>query len=221
MRHIHSGFLKLTVAASMLLWASIIVTPATAAPVSFNFNGTVLTSLGSEGPALYTALGSPAVLSGSFTFDSASVGPANGSYFNKITAVTVNIGSFTTTLAPPTGSAFNLINIADTTTSFDSYHMQAPIDNVSTVGAFTPFDIQIDFIHGPGLFTGNNNLPSLGSLFNASIHVTFAKNGQFPQILGSVDSMTAVPLPPAVILFGAGLVALIGLGARNWQRAQS
>ncbi len=30
--------------------------------------------------------------------------------------------------------------------------------------------------------------------------------------------MTPVPLPPAVILFGAGIVALIGLGARNWQR---
>jgi len=99
--------------------------------------------------------------------------------------------------------------------------MQAPIDDGSMVGAFTPFDIQIDFIHGPGLFTGNNNLPSLGSMFNASIHVTFAKNGQFPQILGSVDSMTAVPLPPAIILFGAGLVALIGLGARNWQRERA
>jgi hypothetical protein len=30
--------------------------------------------------------------------------------------------------------------------------------------------------------------------------------------------IAAVPLPPAVVLFGAGLVALVGLGARNWQR---
>ena len=28
--------------------------------------------------------------------------------------------------------------------------------------------------------------------------------------------IAAVPLPPAVVLFGAGLVALVGLGARNW-----
>jgi hypothetical protein len=34
--------------------------------------------------------------------------------------------------------------------------------------------------------------------------------------------VTAVPLPPAVILFGAGLMALAGLGARNWwQKGQS
>jgi hypothetical protein len=30
--------------------------------------------------------------------------------------------------------------------------------------------------------------------------------------------IAAVPLPPAAVLFGAGLVALVGLGARNWQR---
>ena len=30
--------------------------------------------------------------------------------------------------------------------------------------------------------------------------------------------VTAVPLPPAVILFGAGLVALVGLGARSWRQ---
>ncbi len=40
-------------------------------------------------------------------------------------------------------------------------------------------------------------------------------------IASAVESNSAVatPLPPAVILFGAGLVALIGLGARNWQQA--
>ena len=192
MHGVHSGFLKLAVTASVLLWASIAVTPAKAAPVSFNFSGTVLTSLGSNGPALYAALGSPGSLSGSFTFDSSSVGPSSGSYFNQITAVTVNIGTFVATLVPPTGPALNLISIADTTTSFDSYHMQAPIGNGPAVGLFTPFDIQLDFIHGPGLFTGNNNLPSLGSLFNATIHVTFLKDGQSPQILASLDKITAV-----------------------------
>ena len=41
MYRIRSGFLTLAATASMLLWASIAVTPVTAAPVSFNFTGTL------------------------------------------------------------------------------------------------------------------------------------------------------------------------------------
>ncbi len=41
------------------------------------------------------------------------------------------------------------------------------------------------------------------------------------QVSGTITALTAVPLPPAVLLFGAGLVALIGLGARNWQQRRT
>jgi hypothetical protein len=47
-------------------------------------------------------------------------------------------------------------------------------------------------------------------------------NGANPDLIASGRiSLLTTPLPPAVILFGAGLVALIGLGARNWQRARA
>jgi len=37
--------------------------------------------------------------------------------------------------------------------------------------------------------------------------------GNNVKVSGSLTSLTAVPLPAAIVLFGAGLVALAGLGA--------
>jgi hypothetical protein len=56
---------------------------------------------------------------------------------------------------------------------------------------------------------------------NQTWRLNFGPPGAGIVVAGAITSLTAVPLPPAVILFGAGLVALIGLGARNWQRASA
>lgn len=40
-------------------------------------------------------------------------------------------------------------------------------------------------------------------------------------VLLDTYTLTPVPLPPAVILFGAGLLALVGLGAGNWRQRKS
>lgn len=48
-------------------------------------------------------------------------------------------------------------------------------------------------------------------------------NQTFGEYAGSIASLTAVPLPASVVLFGIGLISLVGLGAgrmRNLQRSQ-
>lgn len=64
-------------------------------------------------------------------------------------------------------------------------------------------------------------LPPSISAFNGKNFYQLAFGGSgSPSIFGSITSVSpsTVPLPPAIILFGAGLVALVGLGARNWRQ---
>ena len=226
---IHSG-LKLAVTASMLLWASMAVTPATAGPVTFNFSGAVTS--GDSG--LFAAL-SPSLnptVSGYITYESSSTTPVPvtlpTTFSNAITNVSFTIGTYTATLVPPVGPAANEITVSPNTflgPSFNNYHMTASIGDAphplggAPTGPFFPFDIELDFIHGPGVF-GNNNVPSLGGVLSPTIRLTFQKGTTFPYVTGPV-ALTAVPLPSAVILFGAGFVALVGLGARNWRKQEN
>ena len=71
----------------------------------------------------------------------------------------------------------------------------------------------------PGLnWLQDGHAASGGSQFR----VEFSTAGLNPVLIGSVHgtitNLVANPLPPAVMMFGAGLVALIGLGARNWRQ---
>ena len=221
MHGVHSGFLKLAVTASVLLWASIAVTPAKAELVTFNFSGPLLTGV----PALLTVLSLPAnpTLVGSLTYESSSVGGSgNGTYSPVITAVNLNLGSgaYTTgTLTPQIGLTPNSIKIESTLQSgVDLYTMTAPISNGPNVGGFFPSYFELKFVNAPGVFS-NNNVPTIGGFSSTpSFRLNFLQLGGSSEVNGSINTLAAVPLPPAVILFGAGLVALIGLGARNWQQ---
>jgi len=74
---------------------------------------------------------------------------------------------------------------------------------------------------GPGPFSTNalpTTVPSLSSFATNTWHLGFAPGANGHQVSGSLTSLTAVPLPAAVVLFGVGLVALIGLGAGNWRQ---
>lgn len=100
------------------------------------------------------------------------------------------------------------------------------------LNGFTPFrfDLRLD---GPQTLFTNNDLqdpPSFSSL--SSSDLTAARwrlffedaDGNPAAYLGSISSLTAVPLPAAVLLFGAGLISLVGLGAgglRNLRGTQA
>ena len=219
MNYMRSVSLKFALAASMLLWGSIAVTPATAAQVTFNFDGPVLA--GSSDLLSALSLPSNPTLKGSFTYSTVA-GADNTTYSGAIDAVTLNLGNgrySSGTLSAQTSLTPNSIKIEDTLqTNSDLYTVTIPLSNGPTVGAFYPGNLEIKFIHGPGVFS-NNNVPSHGTTFApATFRLTFLKIGGSSEVTGTT-SLVATPLPPAVILFGAGLVALIGLGARNWQRA--
>ena len=222
MRHIHAGFLKLAVTAGMLLWTSMAVTPAMAAPLTFNFTGVI----GGDSP-LVTALSFPQPLSATYTidFDSSSGTTGNnvGGYDGAIKNLTINIGStYTAQLTP----GINFIDIQQFPNpgGYDDFSMRAHISGAGvpgTTGMFTPSYFYIDFIRPPGIFGNASTQPNIGGIVgSANFRVVFDKGLGTNEIHGTGNT-SPVPLPPAMILFGAGLAALIGLGARNWQKQGS
>ena len=59
-----------------------------------------------------------------------------------------------------------------------------------------------------------SNPPSLGDLTSTHWRLVFENmDGRTVRIQGALTSLIATPLPAAVILFGAGLISLVGLGA--------
>ncbi len=216
----NSGFLKLAVMASTLLWASMTVTPAMATDVLFNFSGIVTDSQLPTSTFLGQAVGASLTYTPGVAPD--TNGASNiGKYNSVITSLNLTIGGpggYDAVLLP--GGGPNFVQITNFGT-FDQYVIRAPIfapTEPLVNGDYFPSFFEIKFIHEPGIF-GNNATapPTLGfASFSPTFRLVF-DNG-VPKDVTGPGALTAVPLPPAVILFGAGLVALIGLGARNWQR---
>lgn len=224
MHRIHSKFLKLALTASLLFWAGVAGTPAMAASGAFSFSGLI----GGDS-SLQAGLSFPGSVNVDYTldFDSPTVttiGSNTGSYDGAIRNLEVKIGGYTASLVPNSGSNFIEIQQIPNPSGFDHFLMKANIAGNSVTtgdGIFHPLTLYIDFTRPPGAFGNSLTPPTLGSIVGvANYHVVFERgNGILKELNGS-GNIAAVPLPPAVILFGAGLVALIGLGARNWQRKQ-
>ena len=274
MQRTRSGFLKLAVAVSMLLWASIAVTPAKAAVVTFSFEGAVDT-IGSNLLGINSALGTPGTevhgdldpvfLSGSYRFNT-GIGTATqlssnvSVYSNTITnfhftlhgglqSLSYNLNA-PVTIAPQntiavgngaaTPGAASFLGIAPVDSNsqpMDSYQVVMsfsgdPVNGQN--GLVTASHLEFNYIHN------NNNLvdplgpfsdtslpttpPGIDSHSNGSpFRVFFGTGDEASVVNGTILSMHIVanPLPPAVILFGAGLVALIGLGAGSWRQKKT
>ena len=214
-RHI---FLKRAFTASMLLWASIAVTPAMAAPVTFAFTGLVSNVPGSLNPPFNTTQ----TLSGSYTFNSLtsdSVANSNrGLYNGAITGLTVNLGPYTATLG---NAGTNFIEIRNQ--GSDRYTMQAGLTGPLVPGTdFSPLHFRIELKDPSGSAFSNDLLPTtppdLSSFNTKNWRIVFEDTDGTAVMFGTLSTLTAVPLPAAVILFGAGLVALVGLGAGSWRK---
>jgi hypothetical protein len=246
MNHIRPNFRKLALAAGMLFLASMAVSPATAATIEhFNFTGIVQTSdfVHSDDSTFGGPFVSPfsqgAVLQGTFGFDVNSVNQlqglssTTGAYANPITSLTFTLGANSyndTTPSSPNNSILVMNNVGFGVSIKDQYQMERGISGTSAGSGYNPLDFKIDIIgdaNGADRLFNNTSLPTTPPGFDSignvnpgvfpTFRVTFYNGTDRLIVSGDLSKMTAAPLPPAVILFGAGLVALIGLGARSWR----
>ena len=88
-------------------------------------------------------------------------------------------------------------------------------DSLSDGSTPFSFGLRLNQI-GEGLNLNVQDPPGLGSLNGGSARwrLLFEDADGVPgAYVGNISSLTAVPLPAAVLLFGAGLISLVGLGA--------
>jgi hypothetical protein len=197
---------------------------AHAALVTYSFTGGVSTI---SGALLSPTMNLTSPVTGSFQFDNA-IGGVGGNYPGAVTAMTVAIGGYTSSFA----LGANAVTISQNTSlggglMGDRWKLVTAAMGLPNNG-YTPlsFDLQLDR-EGGGLFTNTDlqNPPSLSSLTATRWRLMFENSdGNVVTVRGALNSLTAVPLPAAVILFGAGLISLVGLGAgglRNLRRPQA
>lgn len=229
MHHHRPGSLILAFTASMLLWASIEAPPVTADLITFAFDGRV-TSVGSSLLGSTSSFGNTPFtpdslfLKGTYRFDSSTPPfPSPGIYPDAISILTFQLRDTSDTLVY-SGSLStitpNTILVTNNLLGPDMYVVSAPFSGTS-VNTHNPNLFSIS-LSGPASVFSDTSLPTTPpSLSSFTIPTQFNvifDGGVQSVISGIITSLAPVPLPPAFILFGAGLVGLVGLGARSWRQ---
>src|SRR6185436_6627213 len=114
--------------------------------------------------------------------------------------------------------------------SHDSYEVEGALYRYGDqVNGYKPksFELELEHLKHSSTYRFNgDDLPSvppdLSAFKEKTLRLEFGYGGYDKSILIHLKTLTAVPLPPAVILFGAGLAALVGLGAMNrWKKGSA
>jgi hypothetical protein len=203
-----------------LLVSGVLVAPASAALLQFAYTGAVSDVHSSLFPTFNTGQ----TLTGFYTFNSltpdSNASSNIGRYNGTIQALTVNLGSYTATLG---NSGSNFIEIRNQPSS-DGYEIRAPLTG-ATVNGFSPLRFRIELIDPSATAFTNDQLPttppSLSSFATNRFRIVFEDGNGTARVRGSLTSLTAIPLPAAILLFGAGLIALVGLGAGGWRQRKN
>ncbi len=195
--------------------------PSQAANVPFNFSGSVAEVHGgvfTAGGSGVNGFGSALPVSGSFTFNSATADvlpgdPMWGLYANPIQNMTVKVGNYTATFSPGS-SVMQVINNPGLGDTF-KVTLNGFTSSPATVNGLTPTTFEMELVNPNGSVFSNDHLPttppSLSSFASNQWRLVFSGVGN--RVQGALTSL--VPLPAAVWLFGAGLIALVGLGSRG------
>lgn len=193
--------------------------PGNAANVNFNFSGSVADVHGgvfTAGGGGSNGFGSSLPLSGNLTYNSTSADllPGDntwGLYANPIQNMTVKVGTYTATFTPGS-SVMQVINHPGLG---DTFKLTLNGFTGTTVNGLTPTTFELEMINPNGNAFANDHLPttppSLSSFASNQWRLVFSGVGN--RVQGALTSL--VPLPAAVWLFGAGLIALVGLGSRG------
>lgn len=210
-----------------LLSGSLLANQATAASFTYNFTGVVIkipTSLSSSQYSTVPPVTPLSTMSGFVTVDTTDLQPQPLHKPDKIgdfliTGGTVKIGTYSAVLGP--GG-----NLEIKTNGIQAFTVTAPANGPTPADvccSISPllFDINLKGVLG---FTSDDpspGSPSISSFLTKNSWSLVFSNGK--AISGNLQNIsgTAVPLPAAVILFGAGIVALVGLGAGSWRQKKN
>ncbi|SLM49616.1 conserved protein of unknown function [Nitrospira japonica] len=184
-------------------------TGADAALVTYSFTGGVSQVNGGLMPTVN--LMSP--VSGTFQFDNSPA--TGGNYPGVVTNMTLAIGGYTSNYM----AGANTVQVAkgiDLGGTFGDRWRLVTAATGLPINGYSPMRFDLNLDREGSLFanTDMQNPPSLSSLTGSRWRLIFENaDGNLVRIQGSLSSLTAVPLPAAMILFGAGLISLVGLGA--------
>lgn len=211
-----------------LLSGGLLANPATAALIQYSFTGDV----DHVHSKLSSTFSAGQLMSGSMTVDNGDTN-SNTSIGNYpiITNFSLNIGSYNATMGTS-----GQVEIRNGKPGLDRFNVTVNAPDGDLVNSLDPriFEIQLRAPGGPGgvgsVFDSDAlptlmPPPSISSFDNRNRwRLIFGPDGNGKVVRGELTSLTAVPLPAAVILFGAGLIALVGLGAgglRNFRGPQA
>ena len=234
MQRIRKSFLTLAATAGLFIGAGIAAIPATAAPVIFNFTGAISTSQFPLSTGIFTSDS----VKGTFTFDNSTLASplGSGNYVGAVSAFSMDFLRPSVVYSTSQNVGANgIVIINDSSLGGgaigDRWQLETSAKEAgifTDINGYTPhqFEIQLDGATGgvSSLLSSNAlqtppNIISNPDLTTNRWRVIFENTtGETRVVIGSLSTLTAVPLPPAVILFGAGLVALIGLGAGSWRK---
>ena len=197
---------------------------ATAALVTFTFTGTVTNTGGNLGASPFGD-DSPIDLSGSYTFNldiPNSGGASFSAYPGTMSTMRFQVGTHNDVdgvSAPQAILATNNVPFAD-----DGYMVASSSPEALVSTNRTPVAFEFARTRSTGAFS-NTSLPttppSLGSFASAPTYRVNFTGGLQSIARGTMDSLTVVPLPTAMILFGLGFIALVGLGAGSWRQRKN
>jgi len=193
---------------------------ADAALVNYSFTGGVSQVSG----ALLPTVNVMSPVSGTFTFNN---NPATGgNYPGVVSGLTLHIGGYAATYAPGANAVtiFKAIDLGGGTIG-DRWRLATDATGAA-INGYTPVRFDLDLDREGSLFanTDMQNPPSLANLTGTRWRLIFDNGMNVVRIQGALNNLTAVPLPAAVLLFGAGLISLVGLGAggmRNLRGTQA
>jgi hypothetical protein len=201
--------------AGLVMFGGVAVAPALAATITYNFTGDV-DQVGAQLRPPAPPFNTSSTISGVMTVNTADGNSNNNRGSYTIESFSVTVGGYTATFPPGTSGLVEIRNV----NGGDRFGATVVNPSGVQVRGFSPSLFQID-LRGPNTVFGNDALPGPGALppsidefsNRTTWRLVFGAPGNSRTVSGDLTSLTAVPLPPAVILFGVGLVALIGLGA--------
>jgi hypothetical protein len=191
-----------------------------AAQIPFNFSGSVgnvfggvFTPQGFGADGFTTSL----PVSGDVTYNSNSTdtnaSSIVGRYNNPVQDFSVSVGTYVASFAP--GNSFIRVTNNAAGSGSDTYELRVNGLLGSTVNGFTPTSFLLELTDPSGTAFSSDALPtgppSLSSFATSQFRLIF--DTASTRVQGALTSL--VPLPAAVWLFGAGLIALVGLGSRG------